>query len=71
MTTLKQVLSSDKIWVAHAGINALRRLSQADVAAAISLAAFANIGSSDRLADELARVFTWPQHVPIEPSHGR
>ena len=66
LTTLKQVLSSDKIWVAHAGINALRRLSQADVAAAISLAAFVNIGSSDRLADELACVFTWPQHVPID-----
>jgi transcriptional regulator with XRE-family HTH domain len=65
LATLKLILRSDKLRVAHAGINALRKLAQADVDAAISLAAFANIASSHRLADELACIFTWPQHVPF------
>lgn len=66
LTTLRQLLGSDQLRVAGAGINGLRRLSQADVELAINLAAYANIGSSDRLADELARIFTWPQHVPFD-----
>jgi transcriptional regulator with XRE-family HTH domain len=65
LATLKLILSSDRLRVAHAGINALRRLSQADIDAAISLAPFANIGPSRKLADELACIFTWPQHVPL------
>jgi transcriptional regulator with XRE-family HTH domain len=66
LATLEQILCSDQLRVANAGISALRSLSQADVNAAISLATHANIGSSARLADELARVFTWPQHIPFE-----
>ena len=66
LSALKLLLGSEHFSVAFSGIAALRKLAQADVDAAMRLLAFANIGSSSKLADELAPLFTWPQHIPFE-----
>ena len=65
LETLRLLLGSESEWVAHTAIGALRRLSQADIEAAMGLAPFANVGTSHRRADELASLFTWPHMIPF------
>jgi transcriptional regulator with XRE-family HTH domain len=66
LAALELLLKSDSENVVASGLAALGRLAAADPSTAMSLARLTNISSSSRLADELSRLFTWPQRVPFQ-----